>query len=54
MARGVSLIVALFVAAFSLCSYYTSSEDNPVTDETQRIGGVTVEQEVALGMEAAP
>lgn len=54
MARGVGLIVALFVAAFSLCSYYTSSEENPVTDETQRVGGVTIEQEVALGMQAAP
>jgi predicted Zn-dependent protease len=54
MQRGIGLIVALFIATFSLCQYYGSSEDNPVTGETQRLGGVTMEQEVALGMEAAP
>jgi predicted Zn-dependent protease len=54
MGRGIGLIVALLIAAFSLLRYFASSEQNPVTGESQRLGGVTMEQEVALGMEAAP
>ena len=54
MARGIGLLVALFMAAFSLCTYYTQTEVNPVTDEKQRVAGVTMEQEIALGIQAAP
>lgn len=54
--RGLSvgrIIIGLVVAAFALISYFGSSEYNPVTDEEQRVS-ITQEQEIALGLEAAP
>src|SRR5688572_14172954 len=47
------LIIAGVVALVSLMSYFGSRQDNPVTGETQYIG-ITVEQEIALGLQAAP
>jgi predicted Zn-dependent protease len=41
------------IALVSLISYFGSRQDNPVTGETQYIG-ITVEQEIALGLQAAP
>ncbi len=47
--------LALVVALFAIASYYvgTKREFNPVTEETQRVS-MTVEQEMALGLQAAP
>lgn len=50
---GGRILIALAIAAFSLISYYSSREYNPVTDEVQHVS-VTPEQEVALGLQAAP
>src|SRR5512141_1189410 len=50
---GGRLIFALIIAAVSLFSYFGSRQDNPVTGETQYIG-ITVDQEIALGLQAAP
>lgn len=47
------LLIAAAIAAFSLFSYFSSRQDNPVTGETQYID-ITPEQEIALGLEAAP
>lgn len=47
------LIMAGLIALVSLISYFGTRQDNPVTGETQYIG-ITVEQEIALGLEAAP
>jgi beta-barrel assembly-enhancing protease len=47
------LLVGLLMAAFALISYFGSSVYNPVTGETQYIS-ITQEQEIALGLEAAP
>lgn len=47
------LLMAAAIAAFSLFSYFSSRQDNPVTGETQYID-ITPEQEIALGLEAAP
>jgi len=47
------LIFAAIIAIVSLISYFGSRQDNPVTGETQYIG-ITVEQEIALGLQAAP
>jgi len=47
------LIYAILIAAVSLISYFGSRQDNPVTGETQYIG-ITVDQEIALGLQAAP
>jgi beta-barrel assembly-enhancing protease len=48
------LWVALFVAAIALLGYFGSSVFNPITQEKQHVGGITPEQEVALGLQAAP
>jgi len=50
---GGRLIFALIIAAVSLFSYFGSRQDNPVTGETQYIG-ITVDQEIALGLQAVP
>src|SRR5215211_7392260 len=47
------LLMAAAIAAISLFSYFSSRQDNPVTGETQYID-ITPEQEIALGLEAAP
>src|SRR4029450_1276405 len=47
------LLMAAAIAAFSLFSYFSSRQDNPVTGETQYID-ITPEQEIALGLQAAP
>ena len=53
MSRG-RLWVALIIAAISLLGYFGSSVFNPVTQEKQHVGSITPEQEVALGLQAAP
>jgi predicted Zn-dependent protease len=50
---GGRLIFAAIIAIMSLVSYFGSRQDNPVTGETQYIG-ITVDQEIALGLQAAP
>ena len=47
------LIIAAVIVVISLLTYFGSSVYNPVTDETQHID-LTVEQEIALGLQAAP
>ena len=47
------LLFAAIIAIASILSYCGSRQDNPVTGETQYIG-ITVEQEIGLGLEAAP
>ena len=53
MSRG-RLVIALIVAVISILGYYGSSVFNPVTQEKQHVAGITPEQEVALGLQAAP
>jgi predicted Zn-dependent protease len=42
------------VAAISLLGYFGTSVFNPITEEKQHVGNITPEQEVALGLQAAP
>ncbi|GAB4467772.1 MAG: M48 family metallopeptidase [Armatimonadaceae bacterium] len=51
---GVRVLIALAVALFSLFTYFSSSQKNPVTGEKQRVGSITPRQEIALGLQAAP
>jgi predicted Zn-dependent protease len=53
MSRG-RLLAALVIAAISLLTYFGSSVFNPITEEKQHVAGITPEQEVALGLQAAP
>lgn len=47
------ILVALVIAAFSVISYCSSRSYNEVTEETQYVG-VSPEQEIAMGLQAAP
>lgn len=47
------IIIALIIAGFSIVSYLGSKEYNPVTDEEQYVA-MSREQEIALGLQAAP
>lgn len=49
----IRLAIAAVVAAISLISYFSISEQNPITGESQRVG-LSTEQEIALGLQAAP
>jgi len=55
-ARGAAksrLVMGLLFAGIAFMSYQCSSEYNPVTGEEQHIS-ITAEQEIALGLQAAP
>ena len=47
------LIFALLIAGFSLFSYFSSRQNNPITGKTQYID-ITPDQEIAMGLQAAP
>lgn len=49
----VRLLIAVAIAGVAVWQYYSRVEVNPVTGEEQRIA-LSAEQEVALGLEAAP
>src|SRR5690606_28308695 len=49
----VRLLLALIVAGGALISYYGTREYNPITDEVQHVD-LSVDQEIALGLQAAP
>jgi predicted Zn-dependent protease len=48
------LLIALVVAVISILGYFGKSAFNPITEEKQHVAGITPEQEVALGLQAAP
>ncbi len=50
---GGGLIIAVVIAGFSLCKYYSSSQMNEITGEKQHIS-ITAEQEIAVGLESTP
>jgi len=51
--RGARLLIALVIAVGSLVAYYTKRQHNPITGEMQHVD-LTSEQEIALGLQAAP
>lgn len=50
---GIRLLIGLAIAAFSLFSYFSSSQYNDVTGENQYIS-LSPQQEIRLGLEAVP
>lgn len=50
---GIRIIIALVIAAFSVISFLSSQEYNPITGETQYVS-LSPEQEIALGLQSAP
>ena len=49
----VRLLIAGAIALFSVISYFSMGDKNPITGETQRVA-MNPEQEIALGLQAAP
>jgi beta-barrel assembly-enhancing protease len=47
------IVIALILAAVSVIGYLSSKSYNPITDEDQYVG-ISPEQEIALGLQAAP
>jgi predicted Zn-dependent protease len=47
------LLIAGLIAVVSLISYFGSRQENPITGETQHVD-LTVDQEIAMGLQAAP
>jgi predicted Zn-dependent protease len=47
------LLIAVLIAGVSIITYLSSRQDNPVTGETQYVD-LTPDQEIALGLQAAP
>ncbi len=47
-------IIAIVMALISVVGYYSSTSKNTVTGEKQHTGGMTAQQEIALGLQAAP
>jgi len=52
-AGKIRLLIGLVTAVFALFSYFGSSVYNPITGEKQHLN-ITEQQEIALGMQAAP
>lgn len=50
---GIRLIIGLVMAGFAIFSYLNSRQFNEVTGEDQYVN-ITAEQEIALGLQAAP
>lgn len=50
---GRRIVIALILAAIALFSYYSNSDYNDITGETQQIA-LSPEQEIALGLSSAP
>ncbi|NND97815.1 MAG: M48 family metalloprotease [Pirellulaceae bacterium] len=49
----IRLLIAIGIAVFSMISYFSTSENNPITGETQRVA-ISPDEEIALGLQAAP
>lgn len=50
---GGGLVLAIILAGFALCKYYSQSQYNDVTGATQHIS-ITADQEIELGLQSAP
>ena len=50
----IRLLIGLVIAGFAIFSFLGSKTYNPVTGEKQFVGGITEEQEIALGLQAMP
>jgi len=50
---GARILIGFVIAAFALIKYFATSQVNPVTGQKQHIG-ISTQQEIALGLQAAP
>jgi beta-barrel assembly-enhancing protease len=47
------VVIAVIIALFAIVTYFSSTSENPLTGEKQRVA-MTPEQEIALGYQSAP
>jgi beta-barrel assembly-enhancing protease len=47
------VVIAVIIALFAIITYFSSTSENPLTGEKQRVA-MTPEQEIALGYQSAP
>jgi predicted Zn-dependent protease len=47
------LILGVFMAVIAVISYYSKTQENPLTGKSQQVG-MSPEQEVAMGLQSAP
>ena len=52
MGRG-RLVIGAIIALFAIITYFSSTSENPLTGEKQRVA-MTPEQEIAIGYKSAP
>jgi len=52
--RRHQFLIAAVMAILGIASFYSMRSDNPITGERQSVGGITAEEEIALGLQAAP
>ncbi len=50
----VRLVIAGVLVAVALGGYFLNTSTNPYTGQAQRTGGITAQQEIAMGLQAAP
>ncbi len=50
--RG-GILIAVLLATFAICKYYTNSDFNEITGETQHVS-ISPDQEIALGLHSLP
>ena len=50
----IRLVIGVIIALVAVGGYFLNTTTNPFTGEEQRVGGVSEQQEVALGLNAAP
>ena len=50
---AIRLVIALGIAGFSACTYFSPRQTNPVTGEVQSVA-LNPQQEIALGLQSAP
>ncbi len=48
----VRLVLAAAIVLFSMLGYFANTDVNPITGKVQRVGGMTPEQEVVLGLQS--
>ena len=51
--RGGRVVIALLIALGSIVAYFSTTSENPLTGEKQRVA-LSPEQEIALGLKSAP
>ncbi|MEQ1904833.1 MAG: M48 family metallopeptidase [Pirellulaceae bacterium] len=48
----IRLLLAAAIVVFSVLGYFSNTDVNPITGKAQRVGGMTPEQEIVLGLQA--